>query len=223
MDYALTFNTTCTLGTLSVKPGTSNTVIFTPYANAYGTQNITYTVANADHTESDSGTIWLTVYPVNDAPVIDSAPTSVSMLEDAATPTSFDVTFHDIDCTRTDLHFYVYTKTASTSAPVVFQTWYSTQVTAEGKTVTVHPLANVNGTGVIVVGVSDGFTYAEQTIDLTITPQDDAPIISDIAKTIREDSNVRFAALPSDYEVDGDGTTVWIGRSDEGSVWIVCY
>ncbi len=217
VDYALTINTTCTLGTLIVKPGTTNTVIFTPYANAYGSQNITYTVADADNTESDTGTIWLTVYPVNDAPVIDSAPTSVSMLEDAATPASFDVTFHDIDCTRTDLHFYVYTRTVSTSAPVVFQTWYSTQVTTEGKTVTVHPLSNVNGTGVIVVGVSDGFTYVEKTIDLTITPQDDAPIVSDIARTIREDSSVCFAALPSDYEVDGDATTVTIGTPQHGT------
>ncbi len=217
MDYALTINTTCTLGTLIVKPGTTNTVIFTPYANAYGSQNIAYTVADADNTESDTGTIWLTVYPVNDAPVIDSAPTSVSMLEDAATPASFDVTFHDIDCTRTDLHFYVYTRSASTSAPVVFQTWYSTQVTTDGKTVTVHPLSNVNGTGVIVVGVSDGFTYVEKTIDLTITPQDDAPIVSDIARTIREDSSVCFAALPSDYEVDGDATTVTIGTPQHGT------
>jgi len=217
VDYTLTFNTACTLGTLSVKPGTTNTVIFTPYANAFGSQNITYTVADAENKESDTGTIWLTVYPVNDAPVIDSAPTTVSTQEDATIPSSFDVTFHDIDCSRTDLHFYVYTKTASTSAPVVFQTWYSTQVTSEGKTVTVHPLSNVNGTGVIVVGVSDGFTYAEQTIDLTIVPQDDTPIINNITKTIREDSSVRFAALSSDYEVDGDDTTVTIGTPSHGT------
>jgi len=217
VDYALTFNTTCTLGTLSVKSGTANTVIFTPYANAYGSQNITYTVANADHTESDTGTIWLTVYPVNDPPVIDSAPTSVSMLEDAATPASFDVTFHDIDCERDDLHFYVYTASASTSAPVLFQTWYSTEMTSEGKTVTVHPLSNVNGTGVIVVGVSDGFTSVQKTIDLTVTPQDDAPVVSNITRTIREDSSVRFAALPSDYELDGDATAVTIGTPEHGT------
>ncbi len=217
VDYTLTFNTTCTLGTLAVKEGTKNTVIFTPYANANGSQNITYTVADAGNMESDTGTIWLTVYPVNDAPEIDSAPAVVSTQEDATTLPSFDVTFHDIDCSRTDLHFYIYTLSASTSAPVLFQTWYSAQNATEGKTVTVHPLANVNGTAAIVVGVSDGFTYTQQTINLTVAPQDDAPIINNITKTIREDSNVRFAALPSDYEVDGDSTTISIGTPSHGT------
>ncbi len=217
VDYSITINTPCTLGTLTVSQDKADTLVFRPNANAYGSQTITYTVADAQNKESDTGTIWLTVYPVNDAPKITSAPTSVTTQEDATTPASFDVTFEDLDCASSDLHFYIYTKTASTSAPVIFQTRYSTEPITNGKTVTVHTLANVNGNATIVVGVSDGFTFTEKTIPFTVTPQDDAPVVNNINRTIREDSNVRFAALPSDAELDGDDIALSVDTPSHGT------
>ncbi|MDP3443241.1 MAG: Ig-like domain-containing protein, partial [Ignavibacteria bacterium] len=49
-------------------------------------------------------------------------------------------------------------------------------------------------------------TCDEAIIDLTITPVDDAPVVTPVTKTIREDSSVTFASPGSDSEVDGDTT-----------------
>ncbi|MEA5047425.1 MAG: Ig-like domain-containing protein, partial [Eubacteriales bacterium] len=217
VNYTLTINTVCTLGTLEVVGDTANTIHFTPYENAYGSQNITYTVASTENSERHTGTIWLIVYPVNDLPMIDSAPTEITVQEDASTHASFDVVFHDADCATSGLYFNVYTRSASTEAPVAFSTGFTVQRTGTGSTVTINPDTNVNGSAVIVVGVSDGFAYTEQTISLTITPEDDAPVLSGVSRTIHEDMSVSFAALTSDYEVDGDQTTVSIDTPQHGT------
>ncbi|KPA12628.1 hypothetical protein MHK_007165, partial [Candidatus Magnetomorum sp. HK-1] len=49
------------------------------------------------------------------------------------------------------------------------------------RTVTLHPLADQNGTVQITIHVSDGVLNAQKTFDLYIEPVDDAPRISDIA------------------------------------------
>ena len=131
-------------------------------------------------------------------------PDSVTFAEDASEGNTFDVAFHDADCANDDLYFYAYTKSGNTTAPIPFMVSYSGTRTDEGKLVTIHTAENVNGTGVIVVGVSDGMTYDEAEIDLTVTPVDDAPVVNDVSRTINEDSSVTFASPGSDSEVDGD-------------------
>ncbi len=205
VPYTLTVNTPTTLGTFEVLD--NNTVRFTPAPDQYGYANITYTVEqNNGGTEKSTGTIWLRVYPVNDPPVIDSAPAKVTMDEDTAGGSTFDVTFHDPDCANNDLYFYVYTQNATTTGPIPFQTGYSVSRNGGTATVTVTTAANVNGTGEIVVGVSDGISYDEKVIDLTVTPVDDPPVVNSVERTIYEDSKVTFASPGSDSEADGDTT-----------------
>ncbi len=204
VDYTLTIDTTTTLGTFTVLD--NNTARFTPAPDQNGYASITYTVEQVGGGEKDTGTIWLRVYPVNDLPIIDSAPASVTMDEDTSGGSTFDVTFHDPDCAAQYLYFYVYTRSATTTAPIPFQTSYA--VSREGglATVTITAADNVNGTGEIVVGVSDGMSCDEAVIDLTITPVDDAPVVNDVERTIYEDSSVTFASPGSGSEVDGDTT-----------------
>ena len=212
VDYTLTINGTTALGTFDVVD--NNTVTFTPALNQNGYTTIQYTVEEVGGGETDTGTIWLHVYPVNDLPVIDSAPESITVEEDATGGYTFDVTYHDVDCDLSDLYFYVYTTSGTTTAPVPFQTWYSVSQTETGSRVTLHTAQNVNGTGQIVVGVSDGLAYDERTIDLTVTPVDDAPVVTGTSKTIYEDSSVRFPTPGSDSEADGDDTIVSIEEAD---------
>jgi len=205
VEYGLTVNTTTALGTFEVVD--NNTVRFTPAPNQNGYANITYTVEQIGGGEKDTGTIWLRMYPVNDLPEITYAPTSVTMDEDASAGATFDVDFHDVDIATPYLYFYVYTQSGTTTTPVPFLVSYSVTRTDEGATVTVNAAANVNGSGEIIVGVSDGIAWVEKTINLTINPVDDAPVVNSVTKTINEDSSVTFASPGSDSEVDGDGVT----------------
>ena len=213
VPYTLTVDTLTTLGTFTVVD--NNTVSFKPAANQYGSANITYTIQQTDGTEKDTGTIWLRVYPVNDLPEIDNAPASITMEEDTSAGSTFDVKFHDADCATRVLYFYVYTTDGSTVAPMPFQTGYTVTRTDDGATVTVKTAENVNGTAKIVVGVSDGMTCDERTIDLTVTPVDDAPVVANVNRTIHEDSSVVFASPGSDSEVDGDAIMESIADTDK--------
>ncbi len=213
VEYTLTINDTTTLGSFEVVD--RDTVAFTPAPDQNGYASISYTVEQVGGGEQSTGTISLYVYPVNDLPQIDSAPASVTMDEDASGGYTFDVSFHDPDCSTEDLNFYVYTQNAATSAPVPFQCWYTVSRTQTGASVTIHTAANVNGTGEIVVGVSDGMDYDERTIGLTVTPVDDAPVVQAVSKTIFEDTSVCFVSPGSDSEADGDGTVDSIEPGDE--------
>ena len=204
VPYTLTIDSTTTLGTFTVLD--NNTVRFKPAANQNGYANINYTVEQTDGGEKDTGTIYLRVYPVNDVPVIDSAPASVSMDEDTSGGSTFDVVFHDPDCADQYLYFYVYTLSATTTAPIPFQSSYAVSRDGGDARVTITTAANVNGTGKILVGVSDGMNYDEAVIDLTVMPVDDAPVVADEARTIYEDTSVTFASPGSDSEADGDVT-----------------
>ncbi len=202
VEYTLTVNSTTTLGTFEVVD--NDTVRFSPAANQNGYAAITYTIEQVGGGEKDTGTIWLRVYPVNDLPEITYAPSAISMDEDTSEGETFDVFFHDADCANDYLYFYVYSQNGESTSPIPFLVSYSVNRTGTGAQVTVNSAENVNGTGEIIVGVSDGMTYAEKKIDLTIHPVDDAPVVSNIEKTIREDSSVTFASPGSDSEVDGD-------------------
>ena len=202
VDYTLTVNTLTALGTFEVVD--NSTVRFSPAPNKYGTATITYTVEESGGGEKDTGTIWLRVYPVNDLPEITAVPDSITFAEDASEGNTFDVEFQDADCANDDLYFYAYTKSATTEAPIPFMVSYSVTRTTAGSHVTIHTADNVNGSGVIVVGVSDGMTYDEAQINLTVTPVDDAPTTNDVTKTIKEDTSVVFASPGSDCDVDGD-------------------
>ena len=201
IEYTLSIGTT-TLGAFEVLD--NKTVRFSPATDQHGYAAITYTIEKVGGGEKDTGIIWLRVYPVNDLPEITSAPTSITMNEDTSGGYSFNVDFRDGDCSNDYLYFYVYTQSATTSAPIPFMASYSTTNTPGGKQVTIRTAENVNGTGEIVVGVSDGMTYVQKVIDLTVTPVDDAPRVNNVARIIREDSIVTFASPGSDSEVDGE-------------------
>ena len=209
VEYTLTLSETSTaLGTLTVQD--DDTVRFTPAADANGSLTVQYTVTQDGGGETSSNYLYLRVYPVNDAPVIDSAPSSASCEEDSETGASFDVAFHDVDCARAALYFYAYIINAETGATVPFEIQTQVTRTSTGATVTVLPLDNVNGTADLIIGVSDGLDAAERTIKLTITPVDDAPGVNQLNATTYEDVPVKISVLRSNSEVDGDTVSLTV-------------
>jgi len=211
VNLELTINDTTSLGTFEVIDATH--VQFTPAANAYGNASITYTAEQVGGGESIGGEIILTVYPVNDEPIIDSAPASVSCDEDSA-GSVFNVLFHDIDCTDGDLVFYAYAQNTSSSCPVVLTS--DIQINRQTGTATVNakPIENANGAVNIIVGVSDGISKTERTVAMTVNPVDDYPYVTSVNKTLYEDTNVTFGVILPNSDVDNDGLKVSIASGD---------
>ena len=104
VDYDLEIVDTTTLGTFEVIDDTH--VRFTPAENQYGSASITFSVSETGGGESDTAELYLHVYAVNDAPVIESAPTSLSCDEDSSA--TFTTMFSDVDNSEDSLYVYAY-------------------------------------------------------------------------------------------------------------------
>ncbi len=213
VEYSLTLSSSSTaLGELTIVD--HDTVHFVPAADANGSVSVQYTVTQDGGSETSTNSLYIRVYPVNDPPVIDSAPASASCEEDSETGATFDVTFHDVDCALNSLYFYAYVTDAETSATVPFEVQTQVTRTETGATVTVIPLDNVNGTADLVIGVSDGLEAAERSIALTITPVDDAPGVNQLNATTYEDVPVKISVLRSNSELDGDTVSLAVLEGD---------
>ena len=153
------------------------------------------------------------MYPVNDEPVIDSAPETASCDEDSD-GADFTVTFHDVDCADSDLVFYAYAHNANSASPVVL----NVDITIDRQTGEAHvnakPVANANGTVDIVVGVSDGITSVTHTVHMTVNPVDDAPVLLGVSQTLYEDMDTTVPVVTPDSDVDGDSLIVSIEEGD---------
>ncbi len=190
----------------------SGTVItFTPAANFNGPASITYTVTDDAGTPlSDTGTIAVTVNPVNDAPV--AVDTTATTDEDTAVTVDVASLISDVDSTNL-------TVTASVDP-------LQGTVTVSGTVITFTPAANFNGPASITYTVTDdaGTPLSDTgTIAVTVNPVNDAPVAVDTTATTDEDTavTVDVASLISDVDLDepdGDG----LGRSAPGhgdGVW----
>ena len=185
---------------------------FTPAQNANGYQAIRYTAS--DGSVSSYAYIYLRIYPVNDAPVIDEyegapvtsgVPTSVACPEDSSGVT-FNVDYHDVDTDDANLTVYAYSTNtnALSSAPLAFDLTVDDHNDGTA-TVTVRPsIVNAFGNADIVVGVSDGVAQTTHTVHLAVTPVDDAPVVGVVSRTLFEDTSDTFALITPNTEVDGD-------------------
>lgn len=186
-----------TLSVAAVTQGTKGSVaisgtnvIYTPNANASGSDSFTYTVT--DGTDDIVGTVTVTINAVNDAPVAvnDSATTN----EDAAV--TIAVLANDTDAENNTLSVSAVTQGAKGG------------VTISGTSVIYTPNANANGADSFTYTVSDGTGSATGTVTVTITAVNDAPeAVNDSAST-NEDTAVTIAVLDNDTDVEGNTLSV---------------
>lgn len=128
--------------------------------------------------------------PPNNLPVItQGAATSVAMSEDGA-PTAFALTLTATDSDSDPLSWSVTGAAQHGSASV------------SGGSVSYTPIANYNGSDSFVVQVSDGKDTANITVNVTITPVNDAPLISGTPKTsLEQDQAYSFTPTATDVDV----------------------
>ena len=184
----LTLVSTPGTGTVSINlDGVS--VDYTPSADFNGTEVITYTVS--DGTDTATGTLTVTVTPVNDAPEAIADTATVS--EDSAT-TSIDVIANDTDV---DLGNILSLTTVSTPGTG------TVSINLDGVSVDYTPSADFNGTEVITYTVSDGTDTATGTLTVTVTPVNDAPVaVADTATVLEDAATTSIDVIANDTDVD---------------------
>ncbi|HEU0035747.1 MAG TPA: Ig-like domain-containing protein [Kofleriaceae bacterium] len=173
---------------------TGGTVTFTPTADFNGTATFDYEVS--DGVATDTGTVTVTVNPVNDAPIAvdDSATTTEDTAIDLANLLGNDV---DVDGPGLSI-------TAVANAT-------NGSVTLNGNTATFTPTANFAGTASFEYTVSDGTLTDTALVTITVTATNDAPVAADDTATTDEDTALAIATatlLGNDTDLEGDTLTI---------------
>ncbi|SEG42957.1 Ig-like domain-containing protein [Paenibacillus sp. UNC499MF] len=176
----------------SVTLNANGTFVYTPGLNFNGKDSFAVRVSDGKG-GSAVANVTIVVTPVNDPPV--AAGGSVVTPED--TPVSGKITASDADG---DALTY-----SLGAAPL-----HGTVVLAADGSYTYTPLANFNGTDSFTVVVSDGSGgTAAASVQVTVTPVNDAPVTSDLALTTAEDTPVTGTVTAAD--ADGDALTYVLG------------
>ncbi len=181
------------------------TFTYTPAADYHGDDAFSYTVSDGNG-GTHSTTVNLTVNSVNDAPVAqgDQATTN----EDTAIVT-VNVLANDTDIEGDTLTVIDYG-----------QAGHGEVVYNQDGTFTYTPAADYHGDDAFTYTVSDGNGGIHSaTVNLTVTPVNDAPVAQADQVATDEDTVVTVNVLANDVDVDGDVLTVTdYGQAAHGEV-----
>lgn len=188
--------------------GAGGTFEYTPAANFNGAETFTITVKDATGATATQ-TVTFNVAPVNDAPTVDNASTkTITVAEDSVA--EFIIQASDVDSTNL-------------STSITKQPANGTVSAVNGKNV-YTPDADFNGTDSFEVTVKDdqGGTVS-YTVNVTVTPVNDAPVItSTAAATVAENiavSTVVYDANATDVDT-GDSLSFKLAGADASAFTI---
>ncbi len=177
----------------------------TPTADWNGKETITFTAKDPSG-ESVNQTVDFTV-----APVVDIEADSADVVED--TPTIINVLGNDT-FESTDKLVSLDAENGPKNGTVI--------VNNDG-TVTYTPDDNYVGKDTFTYVVTSGGVSESTTVEVNVTPVNDAPVAKDDIATTQEDTAVTIDVLPNDTDVDGDTLSIQSASvpSDQGTVEIV--
>jgi hypothetical protein len=171
-------------GTLS---GAAPNLMYTPNANFNGVDSFTFK-ANDGSLDSSIVTVSITVNGVNDAPA-GNGDTATSE-EDA--PVVIDVLANDSDVDSDALAISI------SSAPS-----HGTALVSPDNTIAYTPSIDYNGPDSLEYKLSDGFFDIFVTVDITVNPVNDPPVLSTIgSQTVDEENLLTFTAVGTDVDAD---------------------
>ena len=189
-------------GTLTVN--TNGAFTYTPAANYFGSDSFTFSVSDG-HGGSDTGTVNITVNPVNDAPSFTKGP-DVNVNEDSGAYSAAWATAISPGPANEASQTLTFIVTNNTN-PALFSA--GPAVAANG-TLTFTPAPNANGTATITLTLRDNGgtanggqdTSAPQTFTITLNPINDAPVANDASITTNEDT--AYSGTLTGSDADGD-------------------
>ncbi|EOV0853678.1 tandem-95 repeat protein [Vibrio parahaemolyticus] len=168
----------------------SGVATITPTADWNGKETITFTAKDPSG-ESVSQTVNFTV-----APVVDIEADSTNVVED--TPTIINVLGNDT--------FEGKDKVVSLDAENDPKN--GTVIVNNDGTVTYTPNDNYHGIDSFTYIVTSGGVSESTTVEVNVTPVNDAPVAKDDIATTQEDTAVTIDVLPNDTDVDGDKLSI---------------
>ncbi|WP_462181916.1 Ig-like domain-containing protein [Pseudoalteromonas gelatinilytica] len=176
---------------------TANGVItYTPNENVNGSDSFTYTVDDLENGRSAIATVSITINPVNDAPFakIDTAITEEDMAIE------IDVALNDSDLDEGD--------SLDLSSLEVVTAPENGKASVQNKRILYTPNADFNGSDTFTYRVADGSGAMsnQASVIVTIGEVNDAPIASNDAAELDEDSSIELSILDNDLDVDSDLT-----------------
>ena len=181
-------------------------VRYNPAADFHGTDTFTYTVSDGHVGGTDTGTVNVTIDPVNDAPVAhnDTKP----VVED--TTTTLDIVGNDDDVDGDTLHVL------SIGTP---PTQGSVTITNGGADVSYDPNQDATGSDSFTYTVSDGNGGTDAaTVSITITAVNDPPIANDDSAMVMEDTPTAIDVLGNDTDPDTALSIASVTQGSKGSV-----
>jgi Bacterial Ig domain len=182
-------------GTVS---GSGTDFSYAPAPDFHGVDSFVVEVSDGNG-GTDTATVSVTVRPLNDAPVADSA--AIATPED--TPVTFELTASDVDGDA--LTFEVTPPPAHGS------------LSCSAASCTFTPVRDFDGGDVVVFRATDpSGASGTVTVSITVTPVNDPPIADDLLITTDEDVPVGITLTATD--VDGDPLTFVAGTPTHGVV-----
>ncbi len=178
-------------GTVTI--GSDGDYVYTPYPDYFGADSFTYTVS--DGSATSTYTVSITVTGVNDAPRANN--TEISVLEDEVYTGRLPVAI--------DPEGQPFTYGPGPLAPA----HGTVTISANGEFV-YTPAADYNGPDSFEYTVTDGTATSTYRVDVTVGPDNDAPVGSNITINPVEDQ-VYNGQFPLATDVDGDPVTYGIG------------
>ncbi|MFK7877331.1 MAG: tandem-95 repeat protein, partial [Paracoccaceae bacterium] len=182
-----------------------NVLTYTPNADFSGTDSFTYEIRDAGNA-TDTGTVTITVAPVNDVPVVNDLG-GVSVAEDGSITLDLLAQIQDVD------------GDPITVAPGAAQ---NGTVSFDGTNYVYTPNADFSGTDSFGFTADDGQGGIDSgAVTITVTAVNDAPAAVDDVALTSEGTAVTFAVLGNDTDIDGDDLDVTsVTQGANGSVTI---
>ena len=182
----------------------ADTVIYTPNLNFNGSDSFTYTISDGNG-GSDTGTVNVTVTPVNDIPVANDD--AVVIVEDTVA-SAITILANDTDAEGNTLSVTTVTQGANGNVVIT------------GNTVSYTPNTHFNGSDTFNYTIDDGSGgNATATVSVTVTPVNDTPAANDDVFNTTENIPVNVNVLSNDSDVDGDTLSVTdVTQAANGSV-----
>ncbi|HBC3583037.1 TPA: tandem-95 repeat protein [Vibrio parahaemolyticus] len=202
-DSALNFSVSGNSNVLvSIENGIAT---ITPTADWNGSETLTFTATDPSN-ESISQTVNFTV-----APVVDIKADSTNVVED--TPTIINVLGNDT--------FEGADKVVSLDAENGPKN--GTVIVNNDGTVTYTPDDNYVGKDTFTYVVTSGGVSESTTVEVNVTPFNDAPVAKDDIATTQEDTAVTIDVLPNDTDADGDKLSIESASvpKEQGTVEVV--
>ncbi|SIQ11527.1 retention module-containing protein [Pseudacidovorax sp. RU35E] len=190
-----------THGTVVVNADGSYT--YTPSKDYNGSDQFTVVVSDGNGGTATS-TVFVGITPVDDASVL--APDVKTTTEDSPALGNVLTNDRDVDSVLSVASFQVAGQAAVLAGGTATIANVGTITIAANGDYVFTPAANWNGQVPTVTYTTN--TGSSTTLDITVTPLDDTPALSnDVAKT-REDTPVKIDVLANDTDVDGDKLTI---------------